>query len=211
MNMTRRGWMAVVCAGFLMGWGVSAMAQEAPPAGEPGVMNQQQFADILVRKLGLFRLLPGTPGALDSMILLTQYGIYPSVSSKPTDADPAPGWSLDPNAPVTLEQFAVVMVRALKLQDTVEGDVMDPQNWLDALKKAGVEVTNVADGVASLVPLEDIPAMQPIFEVTGDPITLRFIPDSVVALINTISFPEFAPAGQKPQEEGRKPRPVTPT
>ncbi len=196
------------------------MAQEAAAAGDETVMSQREFAEVLVRKLGLFRLLPGNPGPLDCMMLLSQYGIYPSTSTKPTDSDPTPGWTLDADAAVTLDQFAVVLVRALGLQDTVEGDVQDPQNWLDALKKAEVEVTNVTDGLAGLTPLASIAAVQPIFETISDPITLRFIPDSLVQLINTITFPEYAPSAPapivpqrrpRPREEGPEPQPLTPT
>ena len=223
MKRTQRGWMMAVCASFLFALGVQAMGQEGGGGpqnegkGEKGkqaqMMSQSQLAEILVRKLGLFRLLPGNPSPLDCMILLSQFGIYPSTSTLPTEANPAPGWSLDPNKLVTLEEFAVVMVRALGLTGTVEGDINDPQNWLEALKKAEVQVTNVAGDIDELTPLASIPRIQPIFEVTGDPITLRFVPDSLVGVINTIKFPELPPAPTPPPggEQGPAPKPVTPT
>ncbi len=219
MKRTHRGWMMVVCASFLFAFGIQAMAQEGGGGrgdGQPGkgsqekMMSQSQLAEILVRKLGLFRLLPGNPSPLDCMILLSQFGIYPSTSTTPTEANPTPGWSLDPNKLVTLEEFAIIMVRALGLTSTVEGDIDDPQNWLDALKKAEVQVTNVTGDIGELIPLASIPRIQPIFEITGDPITLRFVPDSLVGVINTIKFPELPPAPPAP-EEGPKPKPVTPT
>lgn len=221
MKTTQRGWMLAVCASFLFALGVQAMGQEGGGGeGDKGksgeakkekLMNQRELAEILVRKLGLFRLLPGNPNPLDCMILLSQFGIYPSISSVPTEANPTPGWSLDPEKIVTLEDFAIIMVRALGLTSTVEGDINDPQNWLNALEKAEVQVTNVPGEIGTLVPLASIPMMQPIFEITGDPITLRYVPDSIVGVINTIKFPELPPTAPTPGEEGPKPKPVTPT
>ena len=67
------------------------------------------------------------------------------------------------------------------------------------------------EGLSHLRPLRDIPEMQPLFEVTGDPLSRRYVPDSLVDLVNTITFSEIQPPPPTTPEQGPKKKPVTPT
>lgn len=212
--------LAALCGA--VGLGVRAQAADTPPPpqeqknggdkkSESKWLTQGNLAEILVRKLGLYRLLPGNPNQLDSIMILSQHGIYPSLTAKPSDADPTPGWNLDPKAEVTLAHFAVIMVRALGLEDKVHGDKKDIQNWLNVLKEVNVPTDDPIEGLSHLRPLRDIPEMQPLFEVTGDPLSRRYVPDSLVSLINTITFSEIQPPPPTTPEQGKKKKPVTPT
>lgn len=217
MNMmTRRGWMLALCAGMAMSWSVAVFAQaEAPAEAEVKLMTHGELAQLLVRKLGLFRLLPGNPTDLDCMMLLSQYKVYPSPTTSPTEQEPTPGWSLDSSAEVSLAQLAVLIVRALGLGDQVQGDKEDPQNWLNLLRDLEVPTDTIGAAVAQVRPLSSFPALQPLFEIVTDPITRRYLPDSqVFELFGTLSFPDLGATEVtvvEPEEEGPKPKPITPT
>jgi hypothetical protein len=199
-----------------MSWSTAVFAQAGASAdAEVKLMTHGELAQLLVRRLGLFRLLPGNPTDLDCMMLLSQYGIYPSPTTKATERDPTPGWSLDENAEVSLAQLAVLIVRALGLEDQVQGDKADPQNWLNLLRDLEVPTDTIGGAVAQVRPLSDFPVLQPLFEVITDPITRRYLPDSQVFLMfGTLTFPDLgAPAVKttETKEEGKRPRPITPT
>ncbi len=174
------------------------------------LMTHGELAQILVRKLGLYRLLPVNPTDMECMILLAQNGIFPSPTLVPTEQNPVPGWSLDPDKEVTLAELAVVLVRALRLEGKVQGDPADPQNWLNVLKDVQVPTDSIGAGVAALVPLSDVVEARPIFQVTQDPIQRRYLPEpSAIQILNTIVFPDLRPPTVPPA--GPPPVPVTPT
>ncbi len=213
---TIRRVMAVALVLALAGFAGNAMAQAKPAGGAANgngqkaqVMTHGELAQLLVEKLGLYRLLPANASVIDYIMLLMQNGIYPSPTLQATAQTPAPGWSLDGTAEVTLADLAVVLVRALRLEDQVKGDRGDVQNWLNALKDINVPVDSVGAGVATLTPLSETLVNLPIFQTTIDPLVRRYIP-----------FPEIIPPTVKEvrvpapvivtREQGPKPKPVTP-
>jgi microcompartment protein CcmK/EutM len=201
--------------------GVTVAQQQEAASGSSGgnpegsesktrLMTHGELAQILVRKLGLYRLLPVNPTDMECMILLAQNGIFPSPTLKPTEQNPVPGWSLDPEREVTLADLAVLLVRALRLEGSVQGDPADPQNWLNVLKDVQVPTDSIGAGVAALVPLSDVVEARPIFQVTQDPIQRRYIPEpTTIQLLNTLVFPDLRPPTVPPA--GPPPVPVTPT
>ena len=148
-----------IIAAAIVAFGGAVWAQnpaESQPAQAPAqeqaakLMTHGELAQLLVRKLGLYRFLPANPTDVECMILLAQNGIFPSPTLTPTEQDPSPGWSLDPSKEVSLADLAVVLVRALRLEGQVQGDKADPQNWLNVLKDVQVPTDTIGAGVAAL-------------------------------------------------------------
>ncbi len=214
-------WMAVaVAAASAMALVADAQtpAAESPQAGEqaqqPRLMTHGGLAQLLVRKLGLYRFLPANPTDLECMMWLSQNGVFPSPTLTPTEQNPTPGWSLDPDKEVTLAEFAVALVRSLRLEGNVQGDPADPQNWLNVLKEAQVPTDTIGAGVAAVTPLSDVTPGASPFQLTRDPLYRRYVVESVAAgVVDTLVFPErprVVPP-TPPPPAGPRPRPVTPT
>lgn len=181
-------------------------ASEAP---KMAMLTHGEVAQRLVRKLGLYRFLPGNPTDMECMILLAQSGVFPSLA--PTKENPVGGWSLDPCVEMSLADFAVVLGRALRLEGEVQGDPSDPQNWLNLLKELQVPVDSVGAGVAAVKPLADVQVAIPLFSQSPEPLTKRYIPESTgAAVVNTIVFPDIAPPAAPVLPPGPPPVPVTP-
>lgn len=203
--------MVIVMSGaLLLGAGLPAIAQEA--AGTEGVaaeapLTQGKVAQILVKQLGLWKQLPANPTDFQCIEILTANGIYPSPTLTPSEANPAPGWDLSGDTAITADQLVVLLVRALGLADRVEGDVADIQNWVNVLKNVNVPTT--VEGIELVKPLDQVLVGHPIFQVTPDPLTKRFIPEPlIIRLIGTIfAEPRTLPTAP---EEGPKPPPATP-
>lgn len=206
----------VLLVAALMGVSTAAMAADggaAAPAGDqkPNLMTQGELAQLLVKKLGLYRFLSANPSDLECIMLLSQNGIFPSPNLVPTEQNPTPGWNLDPSKEVSLADLAVILVRALRLEDRVQGDVADPQNWLNVLKDVQVPTDTVGAGVASLMPLADALIGLPFQQMTQDPINKQYVPESTGSgVINTIAFPDVT-GGKPAAPEGKPPTPITPT
>ena len=184
---------------------------DAPPA----LMTQGELAQLMVKKLGLFRQLPASPSDFECIMVLSQNGIFPSPTLMPTEQNPAPGWNLTGDAEVTLADLAVVLVRALGLVEEVEGDVADPQNWVNVLKNLQVPHESIGAGVAQMRPLDQVLVGTPIFQLSPDPLTKRLISESDTNdLFNIIQLPVIGatlPPSRRPREEGPVPKPATPT
>ncbi len=174
--------------------------------GEGAKFTQGDLAQLLVRKLGLSRQMPASPTNFECIVMLSQNGIWPSPTLKPTDANPTPGW--DEEAEVTAEDMAVILVRALGLVDKVEGDVADIANWINVLKNVEVEYTPEGGALNVVRPLLDqVPIARALFQLTPDPLTKRYIPESVITEVLGLIFDSLpGPIS----EEGAKPKPVTP-
>ncbi len=202
---------AVFASTLVAGYFARAAEGEGTPSDVqvPKLMTHGELAQLLVRKLGLYRVLPANPNDLDCMMVLAQNGIYPSATLKPTEQQPLAGWSLSGDTEVSQADLAIVLVRALGLVGEVQGDIADPKNWLDVLAKVEVPADTVGAGVAELKPLGEITTAIPIFQITGEPLVRRYIPESeILPLLDTVRFPDIPvqPGG----EEGPKPKPVTP-
>lgn len=200
----------IMCAAVVAAPTVVVAADPAPAAQDER-MSQGELAQLLVRKLGLSRFLPPNPSDLECIIILSQNGIFPSPNLTPTEQNPTPGWNADPSVQVTLADLAVVLVRAMRLEGTVQGDANDPQNWLNALQAVNVPTDTVEGGVQALKPLATL--LQNIAQrsTSGDPLVLTYIPESTGGgLLNTITFPDIKGAKQDMKDEG-VPTPVTPT
>lgn len=212
----------ILVAAVVFGWTSGAQNPPASPPAEATaseqaarLMTHGELAQLLVRKLGLYRFLPANPTDVECMILLAQNGVFPSPTLTPTEQDPTPGWSLDPAKEVSLADLAVVLVRALRLEGQVQGDRADPQNWLNVLKDVQVPTDTIGAGVAALAPLADALQALPLFDLTPEPLSRRYVPESTAAgVINTIAFPDVT-AARRPRPPappaGPRPRPVTPT
>ncbi len=202
--------MALILTGAVMagaGFAVTALAQEGSAPAEAA--TQGQVAQMLVKQLGLWKQLPANPTDFQCIEILTQNGIFPSPTLKPSEANPAPGWDLSGDAAITAEQLAVLLVRALGLADKVEGDVADIANWVNVLKNVNVPAEK---GSIELVkPLDQVLVAHPIFQLTPDPLAKRFVPEPLVSqIINLILAEPRVPTAPTPPEEGPKPKPVTP-
>lgn len=212
MKMIR---LSVAAALVLCGsWAMPAFSQNlgstvlCAPAAE-GVMTQGEFARKLCEQMGLYRFLPANPSALDCMILLTQNGIFPSLSSIPTPENPNPGWNLAADAPLTVAEMAVLLVRAMGMEDTVQGDVADPANWLAVVANLQIP-TDPAGALGATGFLRDIESAIPIFALTGDALTARpASEDGALAILSNIILPVITPNG--PAEQGKPPTEITPT
>ncbi len=223
MRKVKAGGSVIAATVVALGWTVVAQNPAAsPPAPAPApapsqeqaakLMTHGELAQLLVRKLGLYRFLAANPTDVECMILLAQNGVFPSPTLTPTEQDPTPGWSLDPAKEVSLADLAVVLVRALRLEGQVQGDKADPQNWLNVLKEVQVPTDTIGAGVAALAPLGDALQALPLFQVTPEPLARRYIPESTAAaVINTIAFPDLGAQRPPPPPAGPPPRPVTPT
>lgn len=203
--------MVIVMSGALLfGAGLPAVAQEGA-AAEGGAaeapLTQGKVAQMLVKQLGLWKQLPANPTDFQCIEILTANGIYPSPTLTPSEANPAPGWDLSGDTAITADQLVVLLVRALGLVDKVEGDIADIQNWINALRNYNVPAEEAS--VELVKPLDQVLVGHPIFQITSDPLTKRFIPEPlVVQLIGTIFVePQTLPTAP---EEGPKPPPATP-
>lgn len=193
----------VLLAGLVLSLAVTpvALGQE----GEGAKFTQGDLAQLLVRKLGLSRQLPANPTNFECIVMLSQNGVWPSPTLKPTEANPTPGW--DEDAEVTAEDMAVILVRALGLADKVEGDVADIANWVNVLK--GIEVPFVPErGTLNVVkPLDQVLIAHPLFQQTPDPLAKRYIPESAITeILGLVLDSRPGPV----VEEGEEPKPVTP-
>jgi hypothetical protein len=187
------------------------VAADPAPAAQDERMSQGELAQLLARKLGLSRFLPANPSDLECIMILSQNGVFPSPNLTPTEQNPTPGWNADPSVQVTLADLAVVLVRAMRLEGTVQGDRSDPQNWLNALQAVNVPTDTVEGGVQVLKPLATL--LQNIAQrsTSGDPLVRTYIPESTGGgLLNTITFPDIKDAKQDLKDEGM-PTPTTPT
>ena len=119
---------------------------------------------------------------------------------------------MDGKAEVTLADLAVVLVRSLRLEDQVQGNKDDVQNWLNALKTVNVPVDSVGAGVATLSPLSEVLVKLPIFQTTIDPLVRRFIPfpDVIPPEVTETPAPTPVPVPVRQREQGPPPKPVTP-
>ncbi len=219
MNATKLVGIARVAALAVGVAAVVATAQNPVPSAPAGEASQQpkllthgELAQRLVRKLGLYRFFSSNPTDLECMMLLSQNGIFPSATLTPTEQMPTPGWSLDPDKEVTLAEFAVVLVRALRLEGKVQGDPADPQNWLNVLKEANVTVDTIGAGIAAVPPISDVVPSASPFQITRHPIVRLYVPESLAAgVIDTIAFPDVRPSRVAPLPTPvPPPRPVTP-
>ena len=182
-----------------------AFAQEGADTPPEQTITHAQLARMLVEKLGLTRVLPANPSDFECIMVLAQNGIFPSPTLTPTDENPAPGWSLDPEAKVTYADLAVILVRALGLTDKVEGDKADIQNWVNVLKNFQIPHESAAAGIGAVKPLDQVLTALPLFQLTPDPLNRRLIPESeALQLLGVLTFPDMNPAAPP------KPRPVTP-
>jgi hypothetical protein len=204
--------MTLLCAAV---FAVPTVTVAAEGEGQSEMMSQGELAQLLVKKLGLLPYLPPNPSDLECVMVLSQNGIFPSPTLTPTEQNPTPGWNLDPNTKVTLAELAVLLVRALGLESSVQGDKADAQNWLNVLQGVNVPTDTVEGGVQALIPLSA--ALQNITAGRSsiNPLAKVYIPDSTGSgLISTVIFPSVgtdAPAAPRPRPEGRPPVPLTPT
>lgn len=205
---------AVFAVALVGGFYARAAETETPSDVQvPKLMTHGELAQLLVRKLGLYRVLPANPNDLDCMMVLAQNGIYPSATLTSTEQQPLAGWSLGGDTEVSQADLAIVLVRALGLVGDVQGDVADPKNWLDVLAKVEVPADTVGAGVAELKPLGEITTSIPIFQITGEPLVRRYIPESdILPMLDTVRFPDVGVIQPPPTvgEQGPKPKPVTP-
>ena len=194
---------AVVATG--MGMATPAIAQEGAEVAQDKTITHAQFARLLVERLGLLRVLPANPSAFECMMILAQNGIFPSPTLTPTEQNPAPGWSLDPEAKVSYADLAVVLVRAMGLADKVEGDKADVQNWVNVLKNLQIPYESATAGLSALKPLEQVLTALPLFQMSPDPLNQRFVQEPEgLQLLGVLTFPDLNVAPPA------KPKPVTP-
>jgi hypothetical protein len=102
-------------------------------------IRQGELALMLVEVLGFSRFLPARPTEQQAIAILLENGI-----------EPQGGWK--PDAPVYAPDLAVIIVKALGLQDEVE-DQDNPQSWIDYLVSIGVPIDTVGIAVAGVSPL----------------------------------------------------------
>lgn len=205
--------LTLLCAAAFTAPITTAAAERGRRAGDGqgDMLTQGEFAQLLVKKLGLLGLLPPNPSDMQCMMILSQNGIFPSPTLQPTEQNPTPGWNLDPDVRVTLADVAVTLVRALGLEDTVQGDKADPQNWLNALQAVSVPTDTVQGGVQTVTPLSSQLLSIAAAQTSGDPLASVYVPStSGSGLINTITFPDIPSAVQELQDEGM-PGAMTPT
>ena len=113
-----------------------AMAQGKRPAAEKEAsraVTHPEMAELLVKALGLVRLLPNAPTPQQMFDILMQNGIAPQG-----------GWKLD--AQVTKADLAQVVVKALRMEDRVENP-NDPQSWINVLKQAGISLDRLSQTI----------------------------------------------------------------
>lgn len=111
---------------------------EAAPVEQPqtqGVLHGQ-FAQLLVKTLGLARFLPAVPTDADCFRILAQNGIAP-----------ADGWKND--GIVRRGDLARVLVQAMDLSDEVENPE-DPNSWIATLEQNGISLDRISTSVAQV-------------------------------------------------------------
>jgi hypothetical protein len=114
--------------------------QEPAPAEEQAqLVTEGEFAQWLVRVLGLSRFLPAAPTDLECFQILMQNGIMPR-----------DGWQQD--RPVTVGNLARVIVLALGKQAEVENPD-DDDSWIAYLKSAGIDFGTIGEAIENLEPL----------------------------------------------------------
>lgn len=146
-----------------------AMAQGKRSAAEaeaPRAVTHPEMAELLVKALGLVRLLPNAPTPQQMFDLLMQNGIAPQG-----------GWKLD--AQVTKADLAQVVVKALRMDDRVENP-NDPQAWLNVMKELGISMERLSQTVQSVEALPDAMGQDRALQST-DPLVygMGFVPSTV--------------------------------
>ena len=200
--------MTLLCAAM---FAVPTVTVAAEGDGQADQMSQGELAQLLVKKLGLLSYLPPNPSDLECIMILSQNGIFPSPNLAPTEQNPTPGWNLDPTTKVTLADLSIILVRALGLEGTVQGDKADPQNWLNALQGVNVPTDTVEGGVQALIPLATALQNLAASNTSTDPLAKIYIPESSGSgLLNTLTFPDVEANRNELQDEG-KPGAMTPT
>jgi hypothetical protein len=205
-----------VAAGLMVSSGLAGAQDPAPAAATtavtapaeqaPKLMTQGELAQLLVKKLGLYRIVPANPSDLECIGALVANGIFPSA----TLSGKGNGWN--PTAEVAPMDVARLLVRALGLSGQIQ-DPANDQQWMDVLKTAEVSTETVGAGVSALRPFSEILTAVPLFQVTQDPLDKRYIPESdILNLFGSISFPvqSTIPVTEE-KEEVKKPKPATPT
>ena len=192
-------------AGLFVSPGTILAADEAVTNAAPKLMTQGELAQLLVKKLGLYRFVPANPSDMECISILFANGVFPS----PTLPSAEGGWNAQKE--VNVADFARILVRAFGLQ----GEVKDPtsdQAWLDVLQQAKVPVDTVGAGVAALRPFSEILTAVPLFQITQDPLDKRYIPLSdIVDLLGLLTLPAPNNIPVEVKEEIKKPTPATPT
>jgi hypothetical protein len=205
-----------VAAGLMVSSGFAGAQDPAPAAATtavtapaeqaPKLMTQGELAQLLVKKLGLYRIVPANPSDLECIGALVANGIFPSA----TLSGKGNGWNS--TAEVAPMDVVRLLVRALGLSGQIQ-DPANDQQWMDVLKTAEVSTETVGAGVSALRPFSEILTAVPLFQVTQDPLDKRYIPESdILNLFGSISFPvqSTIPVTEE-KEEVKKPKPATPT
>lgn len=146
-----------------------AMAQGKRPAAEKEAsraVTHPEMAELLVKALGLVRLLPNAPTPQQMFDILMQNGIAPQG-----------GWKLD--AQVTKADLAQVVVKALRMEDRVENP-NDPQAWLNVMKELGISMDRLSQTVQAVEALPDAMGQDRALQST-DPLVygIGFAPSTV--------------------------------
>lgn len=118
---------SVVLVSLLLAVSMSATAFAAPVGaeGDNGEnITQGDFAQMMVKMLGLYRYLPPDPTDGECFAILMVNQIVP-----------ADGWQK--KEPLTRGDLAMVVIKAMGEQDSVE-DPDDPESWVAALQGMGV-------------------------------------------------------------------------
>jgi hypothetical protein len=120
--------------------GATDAAGRTSPAEDQFVpVTEGEFAQWLVRVLGLSRFLPAAPTDLECFQVLIQNGITPR-----------DGWQQD--RPVSEGNLARVIVLALGRQAEVENPD-DDQSWIAYLKSVGIDFSSIGEAIENLEPL----------------------------------------------------------
>ena len=119
----------------------STRKKAAPPVEEERakLVTEGEFAQWLVRVLGLSRFLPAAPTDLECFQVLMQNGISPKQ-----------GWSQERT--VTMGNLARVIVLALGKQAEVQNPD-DDESWVNYLKSVGIDFGTIGEAVENLEPL----------------------------------------------------------
>jgi hypothetical protein len=133
--------MKKILVSLLVGLVLASTLSVAQDMAPEQVVTQPQLAELLVRTLGLVRLLPNAPSTQQMFDVLMQNGIVPEG-----------GWTLD--GIVTKADLARVLVQALRRTDDVENP-NDPQSWINALREMGISLDRLSEAIQSVEALPD--------------------------------------------------------
>jgi len=132
-------------------------ADEGQPVVQEQPMTQAELAVIIVRMLGLESEIDANVGAKSTL------SVRPEVSPmvyveflRRMGIHPLPDW--DPNAEVTKEALAVILVQVLGLLAEVE-DRSDPNAYVTVLEERDLILTNVRDV------LSEIEVINPVIQI----------------------------------------------